>query len=89
MEQYCPRCHESQVARSSNSAVVGRSAGLVGYLVANAAASYSCPACGKIPLAEFPEEFQSGVKRKRMFSILGAVGVFLAAIILLFVIQSI
>lgn len=84
MEQLCPRCHEQQVEKS-NTANVARHAGLIGVLIANSAASYSCPACGKIPLAEFPEEFQSWVKRKRTLSILGAVGVFALVIVLLFV----
>ncbi|MCD4708052.1 MAG: CpXC domain-containing protein [Candidatus Sabulitectum sp.] len=84
MEQLCPRCHEQQVAKSSTSNA-GRHAGLIGLLIANSAASYNCPACGKIPLAEFPEEFQSGVKRKRTLSILGAAGVFALIIVLLFV----
>lgn len=88
MEQYCPRCGVSQITKSSTSTAVGRSAGLVGLLVANAAASYNCPSCGKIPLAEFPEEFQSGVKRKRVFSVLGAIGIFLAAIVLIFLMNS-
>lgn len=83
MEQLCPRCHEQQVHKSSTSNV-GRHAGLIGLLIANSAASYNCPACGKIPLAEFPEEFQSGIKRKRMFSVLGAVGVVVLIIALLF-----
>lgn len=87
MEQYCPRCNENQVSKSATHGAA-RSAGLVGMLVANAAASYTCPQCGKIPLAEFPEEFQSTVKRKRVFSVLGAVGVFLAVIVLLFVMQG-
>ena len=87
MEQYCPRCNESQVTKSSNTSTAGRSAGLIGVLIANAATSYSCPKCGKIPLAEFPEEFQSGVKRKRVLSILGAIGVFLAVIVLLYIIR--
>ncbi len=64
------------------------SAGLVGLLIANAAASYNCTSCGKIPLSEFPEEFQSAVKRKRLFSVLGAIGVFIAVIALLFFMQS-
>ncbi len=84
MEQLCPRCHEQQVAKSSTSNVT-RQAGLVGLLIARSVSSYNCPACGKIPLAEFPEEFQSGVKKKRLFSILGAVGVFALVIVLLFV----
>lgn len=88
MEQNCPRCYENKVVKSASSAAVGRSAGLVGLLVANAAAAYTCPRCGKIPLSEFPEEFQAGVRRKRIFSVLGAVGVFLAVIVLLFFMQS-
>ncbi|HPJ27801.1 MAG TPA: hypothetical protein PLM22_02630 [Candidatus Sabulitectum sp.] len=88
MEQLCPRCNQNNVTRSSTSAAVGRSAGLVGLLIANAAASYNCTSCGKIPLSEFPEEFQSAVKRKRLFSVLGAIGVFLAVIVLLFFMQS-
>ena len=83
MEQFCPRCHEQQVQKSSTSNV-GRHAGLIGMLIVNSTASYSCPNCGKIPLAEFPEDFQSGIKRKRMFSILGAVGIFVLVIVLLF-----
>jgi predicted RNA-binding Zn-ribbon protein involved in translation (DUF1610 family) len=82
MEQYCPRCNDSQVSRSS-AANIGRAGGLVGMLIANAAASYSCTKCGKIPLAEFPEEFQSTVKRKRVFSVLGAAGIFLVVIVFL------
>ncbi|MCP4646501.1 MAG: hypothetical protein GY852_02045 [bacterium] len=84
MEQFCPRCHEQQVNKS-NAGNVGRHAGLIGILIANSATSYSCPNCGKIPLVEFPEEFQSSIKRKRIFSILGAVGVFVLLIVLLFV----
>lgn len=87
MEQYCPRCSENQVTKSSSTGAA-RHAGLVGMLVANAAASYNCPQCGKIPLSEFPEEFQADVKRKRMFSVLGAVGVFIAVIVLLFFLQG-
>ena len=87
MEQYCPRCNESQVTKSTSSAAVGRSAGLIGVLIANAAASYNCPKCGKIPLAEFPEEFQSGVKRKRAFSVLGAIGILIAVVVVLLMIQ--
>ena len=87
MEQYCPRCNENKVTKSS-AAAVGRSAGLVGLLVANAAAAYSCSRCGKIPLAEFPEEFQSSVRRKRVLSIAGAVGVLMAVIVLLFLMES-
>lgn len=88
VEQLCPRCNQNNVTRSSTSAAVGRSAGLVGLLIANAAASYNCTSCGKIPLAEFPEEFQAAVKRKRLFSVLGAIGIFLAVIVLLFFMQS-
>jgi len=66
---------------------VGRSAGLIGVLIANAAASYNCPKCGKIPLSEFPEEFQSGVKRKRILSVIGAIGIFIGVMILLYIIQ--
>lgn len=84
MEQFCPRCHEQQVQKSGTSNI-GRHAGLLGMLVANSTASYSCPNCGKIPLAEFPEEFQSGIRRKRIFSILGVVGVVVLVIALLFV----
>lgn len=87
MEQYCPRCNESLVSKSTSSAAVGRSAGLIGVLISNAAASYNCPKCGKIPLSEFPEEFQSGVKRKRVFSILGAIGILIAVVALLYIIQ--
>ena len=83
MEQYCPRCHEQQVQKSSTSNI-GRHAGLIGMLIANSAASYNCPNCGKIPLTEFPDDFQSSIKRKRTLSILGAVGVFVLLIALLF-----
>ncbi len=83
MEQHCPRCHEQQVQKSSTSNV-GRHAGLIGMLIVNSAASYSCPNCGKIPLAEFPDDFQSTIKRKRTLSILGAVGVVVLVIVLLF-----
>ncbi len=71
MEQYCPRCHEQQVFKASHSNVA-RHAGLLGMLIASSAASYSCPTCGKIALAEFPEEFQSSIKKKRTFMIVGA-----------------
>lgn len=87
MEQFCPRCNESQVSKSARSSAVGRSAGLIGVLIANAAASYNCPKCGKIPLSEFPEEFQSGVKRKRILSVIGAIGIFIGVMILLYIIQ--
>ncbi len=83
MEQLCPRCYEQQVHKSSTSNI-GRHAGLIGSLIANSAASYNCPTCGKIPLAEFPEEFQSGIKRKRIFSILGAVAIFVLVIVFVF-----
>ncbi len=83
MEQFCPRCHEQQVQKSGVSNI-GRHAGLIGMLIANSAASYSCSNCGKIPLTEFPEDFQSGIKRKRILSILGAVGVVVLLIALLF-----
>lgn len=83
MEQFCPRCYEQQVNRSSTG-TVGRHAGLIGMLIVNSVASYNCPTCGKIPLTEFPEEFQSGIKRKRLFSILGGLGVFVLLIALLF-----
>lgn len=82
MEQLCPRCHERQVAKSGTSNVT-RHAGLLGLLIANSAASYHCPNCGKIPLAEFPEEFQSGVKKKRTFMIAGAVLLFVVIIALI------
>ena len=83
MEQMCPRCHEQQVTKS-NTSNVARHAGLIGMLIANSAASYSCQNCGKIPLTEFPDEFQSAIKRKRTFSVLGAVGIFVLLIVLLF-----
>ena len=86
MEQFCPRCHEQQVHKSSTSNV-GRYAGLIGLLIVNSSASYNCPTCGKIPLAEFPEEFQSTIKRKRVFAVLGAVGIFVLVIIFLFVLE--
>ena len=74
MDQYCPRCHEQKVFRS-NTGSYGRYGGLAGMLIANSISSYQCPTCGKIPITEFPEEFQAGVKRKRVFSILGAIGI--------------
>ena len=83
MEQFCPRCHEQQVYKSAASNV-GRHTGLIGLLIVNSAASYNCPVCGKIPLAEFPEEFQSNIKRIRLFSIIGAVGVVIIVLALLF-----
>ncbi len=83
MEQLCPRCHEQQVYKS-NTGSVGRYAGLIGLLIANSTASYNCPTCGKISLEEFPEEFQSGIKRKRIFSILGAVAIFVLVIAFVF-----
>lgn len=83
MEQLCPRCYEQQVFKSST-ANISRHAGLIGLLIANSTASYNCPTCGKIPLEEFPEEFQSGIKRKRILSILGAVAIFALVIGFLF-----
>jgi transposase-like protein len=82
LEQTCPRCHQNNVAKSSGS-TAARHAGLLGILVANAATSYSCPACGKIPLGEFADEFQSSVKRKRILSVLGAVAILIAIVGLL------
>jgi len=87
MEQYCPRCNENQVSRSASSNI-GRVGGLAGMLIANAAASYNCSSCGRIPLTEFPEEFQSAVKRKRVYSALGAAGIFLLVIVLLVFMES-
>jgi transposase-like protein len=80
MQQMCPRCHEQYVIKSGISNV-GRYAGLVGVLVANSTASYQCPSCGKIPISEFPEEFQSNVKKKRMLSILGAVVILVLVVV--------
>jgi len=74
MEQLCPRCYEQNVIKSAAGSV-GRYAGLVGVLIANSTASYQCPNCGKIPISEFPDEFQSSVKKKRLFSVLGAVAI--------------
>ncbi len=74
MEQLCPKCHEQYVVKSGTGSV-GRYAGLVGMLIANSTASYQCPNCGKIPVSEFPDEFQSSVKKKRLFSVLGAVAI--------------
>jgi len=74
MQQMCPRCHEQYVIKSGISNA-GRYAGLVGVLVANSTASYQCPSCGKIPMSEFPDEFQSDVKKKRTLSVIGAVAI--------------
>lgn len=82
MEQSCPRCQEKTVTKSSNTSAA-RHAGLIGMLIAGAAASYTCPACGKIPLGEFPDEFQSSVKRKRVFSVLGAAAILVVLVGLL------
>jgi len=86
MEEMCPRCHEQKVTKS-NTGNVARHAGLVGMLIANSAASYSCLSCGKIPLSEFSDDFQSAVKRKRIFSVLGAVAIFVAVVVFLFAME--
>lgn len=87
MDQLCPRCSENNVTKENNRSAAA-AAGLVGAMVASAAASYKCPRCGKIPLSEFPEEFQSQVRRKRVFMVVGAVGIFVAAMVLLVLLQS-
>jgi phage FluMu protein Com len=82
MEQLCPRCFEKNVVKSTTGSAA-RYAGLVGTLIANSTASYQCPNCGKIPISEFPDEFQAHVKKKRVLSVLGAVGILVVVLALL------
>lgn len=71
MEQICPRCNSAQVTKTAANGV-HRAGGLLGFLIAQAIVGYNCPTCGSIPLSEFSDDFQSGVKRKRAMLIAGA-----------------
>ncbi len=71
MDQICPRCNSAQVTKTKANGV-HRAGGLLGLLIAQAIVGYNCPTCGSIPLNEFSDDFQSGVKRKRIMLIAGA-----------------
>ncbi|PIE53224.1 hypothetical protein CSA37_02455 [Candidatus Fermentibacteria bacterium] len=87
MDQICPRCNENTVVKEKSRSAAA-AAGLVGSMIASAVKAYKCPSCGKIRLSEFPDEFQARVKRKRIFSALGAVGVLIVLFVLLIYVQS-
>jgi len=71
MDQICPRCNSAQVTKTQANGV-HRAGGLLGLLIAQAIVGYNCPTCGSIPLNEFSDDFQSGIKRKRILFIVGA-----------------